>query len=139
MVNLWGLFSIHNLLSEVMHMAIKSITKNFDGYTREVLLIRVNGSKNIGNKGEINLHDIGDPRDKKQGQSNSASKSVGQGPKDKALEKLDEIADNQSIPAESKETPQRHKPAKHRRLKGDGRLPPKTGKGFFKVSAWRSK
>ena len=117
---------------------LKSITRKVDGYTREVLFVNVNGGKNVGSKGQINQYDIGEPSDKRQGQSNSASKSVGQGPKDKALRKLDEIAKSQSTGG-VKHNARRHKPTKHKPLRGDGRLPSRTGKGVLRVSAWRAK
>lgn len=119
-------------------MAIKSIRKNFNGYSREVLLVRTpSGANGIGPKGQLSHPTLAKISDKRQAKSNRLSTEIGQGPKDKGLRKLDEIAENQSTGG-VKRNAKRHKPKRHRRLKGDGRLPKKTHRGVFKVSAWRA-
>jgi len=119
-------------------MAIKSIRKNFNGYSREVLLVRTpSGANGIGPKGQLSHPALAKISDKRQAKSNRLSTEIGQGPKDKGLRKLDEIAENASTGG-VKRNAKRHEPAHYQPLKGDGRLPPKTGKGIFKTSAWHA-
>ena len=119
-------------------MAIKSIRRNVNGYSREVLLVRTpSGANGIGKRGELSRPDLAKISDKRQNKSNRLSTEIGQGPKDKKLRKLDEIAESQTTGG-VKRNPERHEPAEYQPLKGDGRLPPKTGKGIFKTSAWHA-
>ena len=110
---------------------------------RRIIDVRINeGVNNIGPKGQMNTTIR--QSDKRQRDSNSASKSIGQGPKDKVLEALDAIA-NRDTP-KNKVIVRKGKPSKNRghdkvtkrcrrRESTKYRLPAKSTKTFRPIDA----
>jgi hypothetical protein len=106
-------------------------------FKRETLVSRKNGSNNIGNHGELCSPKFAKISVRKQHGSEKNSVSLGQGPKDTAIAEIDSISENRPKQNKVVRDKPRHKVKKHKRLRGDGRLPKKTGKGILRVSAWR--
>lgn len=118
---------------------IKELYIKVDGRKRAARTVRVPGKPSkVGDLGELSGPERGKVGRKQCG-SDKNSTRVGQGPKDRGLEKLDNIAENRKpvdkTPFRVKDR-KRKKPSR-RATKGNGRLVKGRGRGLLRVQAIR--